>query len=40
MAAAPAVPVDWTADLAMVAVAAVLTATGLLGFHRRDLAGD
>ena len=39
MAAAPAVPVDWTANAVMVGVAAVLGGTGVLAFRRRDLAG-
>jgi ABC-2 type transport system permease protein len=39
MAASPAVPVDWTADGIMVAVAVVLLAAGLLAFRRRDLSG-
>jgi len=39
MAAAPAVPVDWTANAVMVGVAAVLGAVGVLAFRHRDLAG-
>jgi ABC-2 type transport system permease protein len=39
MAAAPAVPVDWTANAVMVGVAALLGGFGVLAFHRRDLAG-
>jgi ABC-2 type transport system permease protein len=39
MAASPAVPVDWTADGIMIAVAVVFLATGLLAFRRRDLSG-
>jgi len=39
MGAPPAVPVDWTADGAMVAVALVLAAVGTLAFRHRDLAG-
>jgi ABC-2 type transport system permease protein len=39
MAAAPAVPVDWTANAVMVGVASVLGGIGVLAFHRRDLTG-
>jgi ABC-2 type transport system permease protein len=39
MAAAPAVPVDWTANAVMVGVAVLLGGIGVLAFHRRDLAG-
>jgi ABC-2 type transport system permease protein len=40
MAPAPAVDPRWTADLAMVAVAAALTATGCVGYARRDHLGE
>ena len=39
MAAAPAVPVDWTANAVMVGVATVLAAAGTVAFRHRDLAG-
>jgi ABC-2 type transport system permease protein len=39
MAAAPAVPVNWTADAVMLAVAMAFAAIGLVAFHHRDLAG-
>ncbi len=39
MAAAPAVPVDWTANAVMVAVAAVCAAGGVAALRRRDLVG-
>jgi hypothetical protein len=38
MSAAPAVPVDWTADGIMAAVAVVAAGVGLAAFARRDLA--
>ncbi len=38
MSAAPAVPVDWTADAVMVGLAAVLAGVGVVAFRRRDLA--
>ena len=39
MAASPAVPVDWTADGIMVAVAVIFAAAGTVAFRRRDLSG-
>jgi putative exporter of polyketide antibiotics len=33
------VPVDWTADAAMCAVAAALAGVGVAAFRSRDLAG-
>jgi len=40
MAAAPAVPVDWTSDGYMTGLAMVCGALGLVGFRRRDLTGS
>ncbi len=39
MAASPAVPVDWTANAAMVVIAAALAGAGVVAFHRRDRIG-
>ena len=40
MAAAPSEPVNWTANLVMVAVAVGLAALGALTFARRDVTGE
>ena len=40
MAASPSEPVNWTANGAMVALAALLAALGVAGFARRDVAGE
>ena len=40
MAAAPSEPIDWTANLAMVALAVLLAALGVSAFARRDVTGE
>lgn len=40
MAAAPSEPVNWTANGAMVAIAALLGSLGVAGFVRRDVTGE
>ena len=40
MAAAPSEPVNWTANGAMVALAAALGSLGVVGFSRRDVTGE
>ena len=40
MAPAPSAPVDWTANLVMVALALVMAVIGVAAFDRRDLASE
>jgi hypothetical protein len=40
MAAAPAVPIDWTTNGVMVAVGAACAAGGFFFFSHRDLKGE
>lgn len=40
MAAAPATPVNWITNAAMIGIALIVTVAGVTAFNRRDLKGD